>query len=155
MGQQSAQLVNCKKCGTLFVKSSNRDICDNCYKQEVEWTDTIKNFIHTSGKAKVPLEEIIQGTGLEKDDVEHLFEKGKLFGVMNKISIKCRFCGIEFECEQKPSFVCPNCINKFTKKELGKINGSFEEKQKQVKARKSSSIAGASSRYGFIQNFEL
>ena len=82
-------------------------------------------------------------------------EKGKLFGVMNKISIKCRFCGIEFECEQKPSFVCPNCINKFTKKELGKINGSFEEKQKQVKARKSSSIAGASSRYGFIQNFEL
>ena len=114
---QSAQLVNCKKCGALFVKSSNRDICDACHKREVSYTDSIKNYIHTSGKAKVTLDEIIQGTGLKKEEVELLFEKGKLFGVMNKISIKCRFCGIEFECEQKPSFVCPNCINKFTKKD--------------------------------------
>lgn len=152
---QSAQLVNCKKCGALFVKSSNRDICDACHKREVSYTDSIKNYIHASGKAKVTLDEIIQGTGLKKEEVELLFEKGKLFGVMNKISIKCRFCGIEFECEQKPSFVCPSCINKFTKKELGKVNGSFEEKEKQIKARKSSSLSGTGSRYGFIQNFVL
>ena len=38
MSQQQAQLVNCKKCGALFVKSGNRDICDNCYKEEVKET---------------------------------------------------------------------------------------------------------------------
>ena len=151
---QTAQLINCKKCGALFVKSSNRDICDVCHKKEVSYTDSIKNFIHSSGKQKVTLDEIIQGTGLKKEEVELLFEKGKLFGVMNKISIKCRFCGIEFECEQKPSFVCQNCLNKFTKK--GEINASFKAAQKaDLKVRKTSVHFTNESRYGFIQNYEI
>ena len=50
MSQQQAQLVNCKKCGALFVKSGNRDICDNCYKEEVKETDKIKGYIQSTGK---------------------------------------------------------------------------------------------------------
>lgn len=154
MSQQQAQLVNCKKCGALFVKSGNRDICDNCYKEEVKETDKIKTYIHGTGKTKVPFDEIVEGTGLDEDEVKHLFEIGRLFGVMDKITIKCSFCGSEFECDQKPSFICQNCLNKFTKK--GEINASFKEAQKtDLKVRKTSVHITNESRYGFIQNYEL
>ncbi len=154
MSQQQAQLVNCKKCGALFVKSGNRDICDGCYKEEVKETDAIKTYIYGTGKTKLTFDEIVTGTGLDKDEVKHLFEIGRLFGVMDKITVKCSFCGSEFECDQKPSFICQNCLNKFKKK--GEINASFKGAQNSdLKVRKTSTHITNESRYGFIQNYEL
>ena len=39
MNQQGG-LINCKKCGSLFIKGA-RDICDNCYKAELEVVEKI------------------------------------------------------------------------------------------------------------------
>lgn len=148
-------LINCKKCGTLFIKGT-RDICDSCFKHEVELADKVKSYIEESGKAKVTMEEILFITKIPKVEFEKLFEKGRLFSVMNKITIKCRFCGIEFECEQKASFVCPKCIMKFSKKgELGKINQSNQEAKKQETIVRQTISDGKTSRYGFIQNYEV
>ena len=157
MNQQGG-LINCKKCGSLFIKGS-RDICDNCFKAELELVDKIKAFVNKKQNQKTSLEEIISELGISKNELEDLIEKGRLFSVMPKLIIKCRFCGIEIEDEQKSSFVCTKCLNKFSPKgDLAKINALKEEQQlkesSEKKARRTFS-QGSKNRCGFIQNYDL
>lgn len=157
MSQQGG-LINCKKCGSLFVRGS-RDICDNCFKAELELVDKIKSFINKNPNPKTTLEEIINEIGVNKNELEDLIEKGRLFSVMPKLLIKCRFCGIEIEGEQKSSFVCTKCLNKFSPKgDLAKINALKEEQQqKEASEKKIRRIytQDSKSRCGFIQNYDF
>ena len=151
-------LINCKKCGTLFVKGT-REICDTCYKGEVDLADRIKNYIQSTEKAKVSADEILLATKIGRGEFEKLFEKGRLFSVMNKITIKCRFCGIEFECEHKAGFVCPKCIMKFSNKSgfgnVAKPENAIEESKKRTKIADKHTLPAGQERYGFIQNYQL
>lgn len=148
-------LINCRKCGSLFVKTS-RDICDECYKDEVEMADKVKNFIQVSekiGKEKVTVEEILKATKLSQKVFEELFEKGRMFSVMSKITVKCRFCSIEFECDKKPGFICPRCVTRFSdKSKVKKINDSSEEARRREKIARQRIAKGQKTRYGFIQD---
>ena len=158
MNQQGG-LINCKKCGSLFIKGA-RDICDNCFKAELEVVEKIKTFINKKGQEKTTIEEIVNELGIDKNELEDLIEKGRLFSVMPKLIIKCRFCGIEIEDEQKSSFVCTKCLNKFSPKgDLAKINAIKEEQQKEISERRIrrtySETDGSKSRCGFIQNYDF
>ncbi len=157
MSQQSG-LINCKKCGSLFIRGA-RDICDNCFKAELELVDKIKAFINKNPNPKTTLEEIINEIGISKNELEDLIEKGRLFSVMPKLLIKCRFCGIEIEDEQKSSFVCTKCLNKFSPKgDLAKINALKEEQQQKdffEKKIRRTYTEGSKSRCGFIQNYNF
>lgn len=153
-------LINCKKCGTLFIKGS-RDICDNCFKAEMEVVDTIKSFVMRNPNGKTTLEEIITGCNISKVDLEDLIEKGRLFSIMPKLIIKCKFCGIEIEGDQKTNFVCSKCLQKFSPKgELAKIN-ALKEEQEQLEVEKAKprrsleEIENQKARFGFIQNYSL
>ncbi len=157
MGQQGG-LINCKKCGSLFVRGS-RDICDNCFKAELELVEKIKTFINKNPNPKTTLEEIVSEIGINRNELEDLIEKGRLFSVMPKLLIKCRFCGIEIEDDQKSSFVCTKCLNKFSPKgDLAKINALKEEQQqKEISEKKIRRIYAqdSKSRCGFIQNYDF
>ncbi len=157
MSQQGG-LINCKKCGSLFIKGS-RDICDNCFKAELELVEKIKSFVNKNPNPKTTLEEIINELGINKNELEELIEKGRLFSVMPKLLIKCRFCGIEIEDDQKSSFVCTKCLNKFSPKgDLAKINALKEEQQqKEISEKKIRRIyvQDTKSRCGFIQNYDF
>ena len=152
------KLINCRKCGALFIKTS-RDICEECFKDEVDLSEKVKSFIQSStkiGKLKVTTEEILKATKLTSRQFEELFEKGRLFSVMAKITVKCKFCAIEFECEQKPGFICPKCLKKFSdKNKIKKINDSSEEVARREKIARQKIAKGQNSRYGFIQNFDV
>ncbi len=157
MGQQGG-LINCKKCGSLFIRGS-RDICDNCFKAELELVEKIKAFVIKNPNPKTTLEEITNEIGINKNELEELIEKGRLFSIMPKLLIKCRFCGIEIEDDQKTSFVCTKCLNKFSPKgDLAKINALKEEQQQneffERKIRRTST-EGQKSRCGFIQNYDF
>lgn len=157
MSQQGG-LINCKKCGSLFIKGS-RDICDNCFKAELELVEKIKSFVNKNPNPKTTLEEIINELGINKNELEELIEKGRLFSIMPKLLIKCRFCGIEIEDDQKSSFVCTKCLNKFSPKgDLAKINALKEEQQqKEISEKKIRRIyvQDTKSRCGFIQNYDF
>ena len=157
MGQQGG-LINCKKCGSLFIRGS-RDICDNCFKAELELVEKIKAFVIKNPNPKTTLEEITNELGINKNELEELIEKGRLFSIMPKLLIKCRFCGIEIEDDQKTSFVCTKCLNKFSPKgDLAKINALKEEQQQKEifeKKTRRTSTQGSRSRCGFIQNYDF
>jgi|GEM_PF-1472885 len=154
----SNNLINCRKCGALFVKTS-RDICDECFKDEVDLAEKVKSFIQLSekiGKEKVTVEEILKATKLSEKVFEELFEKGRLFSVMSQITVKCNFCSIEFECDKKPGFICPRCVTRLSEKsKVKKINDSSEEVSRREKIARQRIAKGQKTRYGFIQNLEI
>ena len=156
-------LVNCKKCGTLFFKTSEREICEDCFNKELETIDKIKNFANSSSD-KVTMEDIIRNVpNLDENEIEDLITRGRLFAVLPKISMKCRFCGAELENDEKSGFTCKKCISKFSPKmseaEKNKTKqNSFEEEAKNLNRRLRGGIRGigdSQSRYGFIQNYDL
>lgn len=156
-------LINCKKCGTLFFKTSEREICEECFKKELDTIDEIKQYITSTGKDKVPIDEIAQHVNsVSEQDLEDLISRGRLFAILPKISVKCRFCGAELENDEKTGFTCKKCLLKFSPKvnELEKkglkIN-KYEEEARNLnrRLRGGMNTHNTTSRYGFIQNYDL
>lgn len=154
-------LVNCKKCGTLFFKRSEREVCDECFKKELDVIDKIAYFVNSKQDTKATLDEISNELSIPMEDLEDLVSRGRLFRVLPKIAIKCRFCGIELQDDQKTGFTCRKCLSKFSPKvnELEKkgLNISFEQKAKTLKRRLRGGMntVDNAQRYGFIQNYDL
>lgn len=156
-------LINCKKCGTLFFKNSGREVCEECFKKELDLIDEIRNFVAKSGKEKVTLEEITENVHVTLADLEDLITRGRLFTVLPRLFIKCRFCGVELEDDEKTGFTCKKCLLKFSPKvnELEKKGLSvrkYEEEARNLKRRLRggiNTVSDENSRYGFIQNYGL
>ena len=154
-------LINCKKCGTLFFKTSEREICEECFRKELELIDEIKKCINSFQK-KVTLNEVSSQMGIPEAELEDLVSRGRLFTVITKLLIKCRFCGVELEDDEKTGFTCKKCLLKFSPKvnELEKkgINiQKYQEEAKNIKRRLRGGMntADNDTRYGFIQNYDL
>ena len=155
-------LVNCKKCGTLFFKTSGREICEECFKKELELIDSIVAFVNSSGKDKVTLDEISSSVPVPLADLEDLVTRGRLFKILPKISIKCRFCGAELDDDEKSGFTCKKCLMKFSpkvneleKKGLNVRQYELEAKNLNRRLRGGMNANENSNRFGFIQNYDL
>lgn len=155
-------LINCKKCGTLFFKNSGREICEECFKKELDVIDAIVKFVVTSSEDKVTIDEVSAATGVSTDEIEDLITRGRLFKALPKLLIKCRFCGAALEDTEKTGFTCKKCLLKFSPKvnELEKkgLNvGKYQAEAKLLNRRLRGGIGNAetNNRYGFIQNYDL
>lgn len=156
-------LINCKKCGTLFFKNSGREVCEECFKKELDLIDEIRGFISSSQKNKVTLDEIVAAIPTTtKAELEDLIIRGRLFTVIPRLSIKCRFCGVELEDDEKSGFTCKKCLLRFSPKvnELEKKGLNIQKYQEEAKninrrLRGGMNTTDNDTRYGFIQNYDL
>ena len=155
-------LINCKKCGTLFFKNSGREVFEECFKKEIELIDEIKKYVFSIQNRKVFLDEISQNVSISKNELEDLIMRGRLFTILTKVSIKCRFCGVELEDDEKTGFTCKKCLLKFSPKvnELEKKGINIQKNQEEARNIKRRLRGGMNttennSRYGFIQNYDL
>ena len=103
-------LSNCKKCGKLFVKK-NRDICDECYNNQIKLIDRINEFVINKDQ-NVSLEEILQKFDIPLKEFETLFTSGKFIQITDKLVLKCIRCGKAFVAGRNVGFVCPECLKK-------------------------------------------
>ena len=155
-------LINCKKGGTLFFKNSGREVCEECFKKELDVIDNIKSYVISTQKNKISLDEISNALSIAKSELEDLIMRGRLFAVLPKISIKCRFCGVELEDDEKTGFTCKKCLLRFSPKvnELEKKGLNVQKYQEEAKnlnrrLRGGMNTADDNTRYGFIQNYDL
>lgn len=156
-------LVNCKKCGTLFFKNSGREICEECFHKELEIIDKIKSCVINLQKNNVTIDEVSESSGISRDEIEDLISRGRLFAILPKISVNCRFCGVELEDTEKTGFTCKKCLLRFSPKvnelERKGLNvKKYEQEAKTLQRRLRggiNSVNDDSSRYGFIQNYDL
>ena len=155
-------LINCKKCGTLFFKNSGREVCEECFKKELELIDEIKKYVLSVQKNKVPIEEISNALSISKAEFEDLIIRGRLFAILPRVSVKCRFCGVELENDEKTGFTCKKCLLRFSPKvnELEKKGLNVQKYQEEAKninrrLRGGMNTADNNTKYGFIQNYDL
>ena len=141
-------LINCKKCGTLFFKNSGREVCEECFKKELELIDRIRGFVNSKSEKSTLLEDLII--------------RGRLFTVLPKLSIKCRFCSVELQDDEKTGFTCKKCLLRFSPKvnELEKKGLNVQKYQEEAKninrrLRGGMNTTDNDKRYGFIQNYDL
>ena len=154
-------LINCKKCGTLFFRNSGREVCEECFKKEVALIESIRDFI-SSTKEKVNLETISSALNIPRAELEDLLTRGRLFTVLPKLSVKCRFCGVELEDDEKAGFTCKKCllrfspkVNELEKKGLNVLKYEEEARTLNRRLRGGINTTDGDTRYGFIQNYDL
>ena len=103
-------LINCKKCGILFEKKL-RDICPKCLEKDNMTIDKIEKYIKKCPEQFISFEMISEAIGLERDEVEDFYKKGRLTIITGRLVTRCRICGIEIKGVQGNSNFCGKCSN--------------------------------------------
>lgn len=106
-----SKLVNCPKCGKLFLRTK-WDLCDNCYNKYVELMDNINKFVKTSENEHVHVNSIMEKFNIPAKEFESYLSAGKFINLAPKIVFNCRACNELTTIENCFSFVCPKCSQK-------------------------------------------
>ena len=73
-----AELMNCPNCGSLFVKTNLRDVCETCYKEEEQAFETVYKFIRKRENRTATIYEASEGTGVDEELIFKFIKTGRL-----------------------------------------------------------------------------
>ena len=107
-----ANVANCKKCGTLFLQTSKRDICDKCFEAQNKILSEINTYVITSPEPTVPLDELLKKFNITRDEFEAFYLAGKFVKIGQKVTFICAKCGKEVPIANKTNFICSVCAKK-------------------------------------------
>ena len=86
-----ANVANCKKCGMLFLQTSNkRDVCDKCFEEQNKLLSEINAYVTMYPEEHISLDEVLKKFGLTIDEFEAFYVAGKFV----KSTLTKRFRGI-------------------------------------------------------------
>ena len=104
-----SNLINCKKCGKLFL-SSKWTFCESCLAETMATFNQIEKFIRASDHPVI-LDEIIDNLSVSVKDFEHLLSSGRLLELADKVSLQCPSCGKVENIKNRFSFLCLECAS--------------------------------------------
>ncbi len=107
-----ANVANCKKCGTLFLQTSKRDICDKCFEEQNKMLSELNTFVMSSSDETVPLDAILKKFNMTKDEFEAFYLAGKFVKIGQKVTFTCAKCGKIVPIANKTNFICNICAKK-------------------------------------------
>ena len=146
-------VINCRRCGTLF-KKNKRTICDRCVEIEKEQMRTISKFVESSSEL-VTLRQISEQTGISFDDVDEIYKGGQLLTyTTNRIVVKCGICNQEKKGSEMKGYFCEKCYEKMAEenglgiKDPEKIEITLKKFDRDVMHTRKSSAAQEASRFG-------
>ena len=88
-----ANVANCKKCGALFMQTSNKiDVCDKCFEEQNKLLSEINTFVIMYPEEHIALEEILKKFNLTIDEFEAFYAAGKFIKIAQKVTMKCAKC---------------------------------------------------------------
>ncbi len=87
-------LARCKRCGAIFQKVIDRDLCPSCLEKEEEEFRRVKEFFRQHPRAR--LEEVSEATGVDKKVILEFLREGRLQvteGTEPLFELFCERCG--------------------------------------------------------------
>jgi flagellar operon protein (TIGR03826 family) len=88
-----AELANCSRCGSVFVKAL-RDICQECYQEEEKAFQMVYTFLRDQKNRQATMVDIINATGIEESYItKFIREKRLLLSKFPNLSYPCKTCG--------------------------------------------------------------
>ena len=119
-----AELANCSRCGTVYVKTI-RDICENCFKKEEEAFQTVYQFLRERKNRKATMLEIVEETGVEEELIIKFVKERRLLPTdFPNLAYPCDRCGRGITTGK----LCENCQQEL-KRDLAMLQE--EERMKQ------------------------
>lgn len=120
-------LANCANCGAVFVKTSIRDICDKCYKEEEEAFEKVNNFLKQKKNRMATMVQVVEKTGVPEEMILKFIRKGRIRLVnFPNLSYPCESCGRPIQ----KGKLCEEC-SKTLKKEL-EVFGNEQKRQREL-----------------------
>lgn len=121
-------LDNCPKCGSLFVRTQFRDVCEACYREEEKLFEKVYAFIRKRENRTATMSQVVDATGVEEALIIKWIKKGRLQLVhFPNLGYPCEKCGTMI----REGRLCSACIGGI-QKEITKLQQE-EERQKQAK----------------------
>lgn len=116
-----SKLINCSKCGTLFIRKT-RDICEKCYKDQLALIDEIIEYVSTSPLEKVHIKTIIENFNITMNEFEQFLNSFKLASIEKKLIFNCIKCNSVTPVESPFSFVCKKCIQEMKQDAIKRLS---------------------------------
>ncbi len=135
-------LSACKRCGKLFMKSSELSICSTCIPEEEADFEKVRNLLDTT--PDLTSEEVSQATAVSLDCVLRLIEAGRIRLVTPDTQVRCGRCGAPAISMSKK--LCEACLNKLNQ-ELAEQQSKIRlPKKKRLQIGRAQGLAQAESR---------
>jgi flagellar operon protein (TIGR03826 family) len=124
-----AELMNCPKCGRLFVKSQFRDVCEQCYREEEALFEKVYQFLRKRENRTATMAQVVEATEVEEGLIIKWIKTGRLKLVhFPNLGYPCDRCGKMI----REGRLCTEC-NMDLQKQLKQL----EQDQQRLSQRKS------------------
>ncbi|BDU51085.1 hypothetical protein [Haliovirga abyssi] len=107
-------LVECKICGKLFMKTGRKNICPSCLNKEEELFMEVKNYLYDSPNASI--KEVAEQTEIDEGLIMDWVREGRLERTGIIMTYPCEMCGKPIHTGK----ICKSCQN-----ELGVVSDSL------------------------------
>lgn len=88
------EVTNCPYCGTLFIQTKFRDLCETCFKAEEEEFETVHKYIRKKENRTASIQEVVGETGVEEEVIVKFIRSGRLKVAKHpNIGYNCSRCG--------------------------------------------------------------
>lgn len=119
-----AELANCPNCGSVFVKTNLRDVCEKCYKEEEVAFETVYTFIRKKENRTATIFETSEGTGVNEELIIKFIKTGRLrLAQFPNLGYPCQKCRTII----REGNLCDECVNEF-RSELS----TYEKEQERI-----------------------
>ena len=100
------ELVNCPRCGRLFVKHSIRDVCEQCYKEEEALFEKVYAFLRKRENRTATMAQVVEATGVSESLITKWIKMGRIHLVhFPNLGYPCEMCGTMI----REGKLCPKC----------------------------------------------
>lgn len=124
-----AELANCSRCGTVFVKSI-RDICQECYKKEEADFQIVYEFLKQQKNRQATITEIVEETEVAEELIIKFVKDKRLTPKdFPMLAYPCERCGKDI----RRGKICSTCTDEL-KQDLAAVveeDKKREEREKQ------------------------
>ncbi|MDQ0339897.1 flagellar operon protein (TIGR03826 family) [Caldalkalibacillus uzonensis] len=117
-----AQLENCPRCGTLFVRTV-RKVCPQCHQEIEQQYRIVYDFLRRKENREATIYETSEQTGVSVAQIKEFIRQGRLqLKDLPNMGYPCESCGTLIQ----EGRLCKSCRERLIS-EMGKLNASEGE----------------------------
>ncbi|MEH7342615.1 TIGR03826 family flagellar region protein [Bacillus sp. JJ1532] len=125
-----AELMNCPKCDSIFVKNKFRDVCEKCWKEEEKAYETVYQFMRKRENRAATMNQVVEATGVEEELILKFIKAGRLqLTQFPNLGYPCDKCGAII----RTGKICDKCTEEL-RKDL-QVHTTEEERRKDIERR--------------------
>ncbi|KAB7706564.1 hypothetical protein F9802_10215 [Bacillus aerolatus] len=102
------EIVNCSRCGELYMENAFRDVCAKCAKEEELMYEAVYKFLRQRENRAATIERVVEVTGADEIQIHKWVKKGRLHAAhFPNLGYPCDRCGAIIN----KGKICGNCTD--------------------------------------------